>query len=348
MIKKLVSKIGKVYFSSPLVANIQLTNRCQLNCPFCFVSKEDPIDMKIEELKRQLVELKQMGCRTVVFGNGEPMLYPQIFEAVRLSKLFGFEVRIATSGSACTYNSLRRLKGIGLDLLTVSLNSVNREINELSRDGYKLAINAIRIACSLELNFSINYVALENNVSHFSELIQYANKFGAKSILIMREKVNSYGDIGYSYSMSSLNRLVENIRDSSVPIQVEACFCELTQLIHNKGKGPLQGCAAGRVIISILASGRYGPCSHLYSKHEYADSIFDYWEGTSILDQLRSADLTSSPCGICVNSELCCPCQALFPDVRDIVYHSREKCVLFAEKNGECCNLEGSHKDEYC
>lgn len=255
------------YLSAPVVVNIQLNSFCPLSCPFCFMSFADKKEMEWDKLKNYLIELKEMGCKTVSFGQGEPMVSTSVFKAVKFAHELGLRVNIVTSGYGITYNKLVRLKNCGLNEIRISLNSFKKEINEKSRDGFEYAINAVEIAKVIQMPFSMVYVAQEETMIDFEQYINKAIGYGAIGITVLREKMNHSGKIG-QYSETALKILHDCVIKSEIPIAIEECFCELKLLSINHIPSALQGCAAGRALMAISVDGEFMPCPHLYKKKE--------------------------------------------------------------------------------
>lgn len=73
----------------PRMIEVDLTNRCNLNCSFCIsreVVNHKPTDMKRETLEDIIYEASQYthGCGIVFTGGGEPCLHPRFREFVDL------------------------------------------------------------------------------------------------------------------------------------------------------------------------------------------------------------------------------------------------------------------------
>lgn len=288
-------------------------------------------DLPIATLHSLLVELSQLGCKTVLFGQGEPMVCSNIVEAVRLAHSLGFNVRIATSGAGCTYNKLRRLLESGLTEIHISVNSFSEMDNKKTRMGYQQAINAIELATNIGIYTKLNYVAQNETIEKFPEYIKYSLKYKVNGISILREKVDRNGKIG-NYSKNQLLKLSKYIRDSLIPIDIEECFCELKICLTERMKSPLQGCSAGRAMMAIGADGRFYPCSHLSSKAESFSSIAEYWNNSEILSKLREICLVDEPCCNCIYVNKCTACQAIYVDDRSSFYKSRVDCPVFIRK----------------
>lgn len=327
-INKLFSDCGNVYLTAPLIVNIQLNNYCPLSCPFCFMNFGEKAEISMKLLQKYFMELSVLGCRTITFGQGEPMVSSKIYDAVKMAHSHGFRVKIATSGAGCTYNKLRRLYEYGLNELSISINSFEKTINSKSRDGFDLAIVAMKTAIAVGIPFKVTYVAQEETMPHFEDYAQHAASLGATGISILREKVSATGNIE-NYTYGTLKHLAEQINKSPIPVEIEECFCELKVLITNREKAPLQGCAAGRAMMAITVSGEFMPCPHLYSKRESYSSLSTYWKSSPILANLRNICLNTPPCNKCKNVMRCSSCQAIYPDNRNDYYDNRKECPVY-------------------
>lgn len=123
--------------SSACMVIVDLTNRCNLNCPICFANANARgyvYEPTIEQIKGMLeVELnvKPNVCSIVQFSGGEPTLYPQFLEIVKETKKMGFKwVQIATNGIKIA-NSLeftKKCKEAGLDALYLQFDGFNDNI----------------------------------------------------------------------------------------------------------------------------------------------------------------------------------------------------------------------------
>jgi uncharacterized radical SAM superfamily Fe-S cluster-containing enzyme len=90
----------------PLLAVIDLTNRCNFNCPVCFAETPDKASayfLDLDTVRRMLAALLSHGpvpCRHVQFSGGEPTLHPRFLDIVRMARDMGFNhLQVATNGS---------------------------------------------------------------------------------------------------------------------------------------------------------------------------------------------------------------------------------------------------------
>ena len=64
----------------PMVINIELTDRCPLNCPYCYKELENSINLDFPVLSKALHEFSANGGKYVLLSGGEPLLYPHLLE----------------------------------------------------------------------------------------------------------------------------------------------------------------------------------------------------------------------------------------------------------------------------
>ena len=97
-------KEGKRPF--PVTLEIDLTNRCNHRCSFCFYAEhisinKDSLDTEI--IKKRLAEAKELGTKGISFtGGGEPMIHKNYEEILIFTKKLGFDVGTITNGSIIT------------------------------------------------------------------------------------------------------------------------------------------------------------------------------------------------------------------------------------------------------
>jgi MoaA/NifB/PqqE/SkfB family radical SAM enzyme len=138
----------EISHTPPFFVSVDLTRRCNLSCLHCryhsclseFPSPvDDPrSDMNPVVLDKLLCELEGMGTKEIIFaGEGEPILYPQFFDAVSKAKAAGMHVNVITNGTLLTEKVINKLIELKLDLLTVSLWASSKEEYEKLYPGTK-------------------------------------------------------------------------------------------------------------------------------------------------------------------------------------------------------------------
>ncbi len=129
--------VGKV----PLQVDLFAVDICNLKCPMC--PRQDHIPgkgyMDVELVKRVIDEATAFGLCAFNFGGlGEPTLYPDLFKVIKYAKEKGVvDVNMHTNGTRLEHDFNCQLIESGLDRLTISLNSANKEVYEKIMVGAK-------------------------------------------------------------------------------------------------------------------------------------------------------------------------------------------------------------------
>ena len=93
------------HLSSPCLAQIDLTNRCNMRCPICFANAGVTgrvFEPDFDEIVRQLQVLRDLRptpCTAIQFTGGEPTIHPDFLRIVTKAREMGFShIQIATNG----------------------------------------------------------------------------------------------------------------------------------------------------------------------------------------------------------------------------------------------------------
>ncbi len=94
-----------LHLSHTVLANLDLTNRCNMKCPICFANANqagyvyEPDYDTVVKMLETLRDEKPVPCTAVQFSGGEPTIYPRFFDVVKKAKELKFaQVQIATNG----------------------------------------------------------------------------------------------------------------------------------------------------------------------------------------------------------------------------------------------------------
>lgn len=135
--------------SPTALANIDLTNRCNMKCPICFANAMDAgyvYEPDFETVCKMLDCLrneKPIPCTAVQFSGGEPTVYPKLVEVIAAAKERKFaQVQIATNGIvfAKDYEKLKACAQAGLNTIYLQFDGLNDDIYMRSRGRKMMAV----------------------------------------------------------------------------------------------------------------------------------------------------------------------------------------------------------------
>lgn len=129
------------HLTSTLLANVDLTNRCNMRCPICFANAAaagyvlEPDRAQIREILARLANEKPVRCFAVQFSGGEPTVRDDLPDIIRDAKNMGFtQIQVATNG-------LRFSKDIDFakSVLDAGLNTVYLAFDGVTAYPYEVA-----------------------------------------------------------------------------------------------------------------------------------------------------------------------------------------------------------------
>ena len=125
------------------LANVDLTNRCNMNCPICFANANQQgyvYEPDFETICKMLDALRAeepIKCTAVQFSGGEPTIHPDFVKVVKAAKDRNFaQIQAATNGIvfAKNYELLKEASLSGLNSIYLSFDGVTDEIYLQARD----------------------------------------------------------------------------------------------------------------------------------------------------------------------------------------------------------------------
>ena len=123
------------------LANLDLTNRCNMTCPVCFANANasgylyEPDLETVRKMLQALRDQKPVACRIVQFSGGEPTIYPRFLDVLRLAKEMGFShTQVATNGlKFMDLEFAERAKEAGLHTLYLQFDGVCDDVYRRTR-----------------------------------------------------------------------------------------------------------------------------------------------------------------------------------------------------------------------
>jgi len=166
-------------FIPPVHLQINPTNACNLNCPFCSCALRNRWEqIEFERLMKFIRTCAGMGAMAMtITGGGEPLLYPNINELIRQSVSLGIKVGLVTNGT-----QFGKLLGSTIDRLTWIRISVG--------DHREMPWEAIyKVVCdSRQVDWAFSYVlSNEPNYHLIRTTIQFANQWGFTHVRLVTD-----------------------------------------------------------------------------------------------------------------------------------------------------------------
>lgn len=158
-------------------AGIRLTRQCNMKCIYCNINSAIRKDLTLDEWKKAVDIIKNLGAKEIVILGGEPTLYPYIVELVEyISKDAKLTCNLTTNAFG-NFDLVKQLLDNGLNSLGVSVDNLDFK-NSISPLKAKNGLNLIEYLTCNYVNPNItNYTVLnKKNVDSIVDLIKYMNE----------------------------------------------------------------------------------------------------------------------------------------------------------------------------
>jgi hypothetical protein len=128
----------KLHMSHSALANIVLTNRCDLTCWYCFFYAGrvgyiyEPTIEHIDEMTKILRAERPIPCNAVQLTGGEPCLRDDLVEIIKLVKSHGIDhIQLNTNGIRLAWEPefVRDVRQAGVNTLYLSFDGVSEKTN---------------------------------------------------------------------------------------------------------------------------------------------------------------------------------------------------------------------------
>ncbi|NYT02036.1 MAG: radical SAM protein [Methanosarcinales archaeon] len=130
------------HLTGTLLAIIDLTNRCNLNCPICFADSKnsgrlyEPSVQQIGEMMQNLRSERSNPCPAVQFSGGEPTLREDLAQIISMAREMGFsQIQLATNGLmlASSLDLCQNLRKAGLNTVYMQFDGLTDETYQAAR-----------------------------------------------------------------------------------------------------------------------------------------------------------------------------------------------------------------------
>lgn len=261
----------------PLEVVLNLTNRCNFRCIYCYGPYYDnpKADFTTEQIFKLIDELADLGTKSITLGGGEPLCRPDISEIIDYVKSKKIECGMNTNGSLIS----ERVEAVKkLDLICVSLDG-DKAANDANRgEGtYEKIMAGIKAAQAAGIIVHTNTVLTKNNINKIENIACQAKELGLKTELNLpfyqtsANKNNPALNLSDDECRAAINKIIE-LKKQGYPIMFSekvheyvARWPDYSQKMYRGQKPNFSHikCYAGRYMCFIDADGLVYPCVQL-------------------------------------------------------------------------------------
>ncbi len=309
----------------PALVSWNLTKKCNLKCPHCYMEAGRPADRELttDECLELIDEMQALGTEMLILTGGEPLLRKDIYEIARYASLQGIWVVMGTNGVLVTDEVAEKMVECGVKGVGISIDSLDPEKHNEFRggpDAWNYSVRALEICQAHDLEVLVQTTVMEMNRREIPEMIEFAHEKGAWAFnlyfLVQTGRGQKMNDLSPEKTEQILTDLV-HVQDDYRPMLVRSkCAPQFKQIAYDSGRGGLEsgGCMAGTQYCRITPNGDVTPCPYmdLVAGNVLERSFTDIWQTAPVLQELRRPEMLKGRCGACEFKKLCggCRCRA--------------------------------------
>ena len=165
-----------------IVTELDLTNRCNNNCPGCCGVKENGAELSREQIDLIIKSLSAMDCKGVILsGGGEPLISPHFAYALTELRRNGLKVGLNSNGLALT-EELAQLIADNCEYFRISLDAATAEMYQKTHgmpDGaFEKTVknmemfSSIKRACRSKVSFGVGFLTSKDTAKEMEDFVE--------------------------------------------------------------------------------------------------------------------------------------------------------------------------------
>jgi len=322
----------------PALAEIAVTENCNLSCVHCYVEKTGEPQLSFQEIKRIIDQLAQAGCFFITFTGGEPFLRKDFLDIIKYTREKDFSVDILSNGNLITASVAKKLAEMNISRAQISIYSAIPKVHDsVTRinGSFEKSKKAIKFLHNNKIKVHIACLIMSLNFSTYKTVRSLAKKMGVTWSISYPARARHSGEKD-TYSLRIRKEQLKKLL-----LENKKQFCQ--HFLREK-KEPV--CHAGSAICFISANGDLNPCVLFPLKlgNLKKEKLGDIWENSNILKKFRNVKISDFVnCKNCKFLEFCRLCPGMnYLEEGDILKPAKIDCQI-AKVVGRILNKKNKH-----
>src|SRR3982750_126031 len=285
---KLLDKIGREFSGynvlesgkrlvdrKPLQCSLYVTDQCNLDCAYCTEYDNSRPHPSIDDLKKWVWKIRELGTMRIALVGGEPLLHPDVVEIVRYCRELGFATSLTTNGFLLTRKLLGELEEAGLQSMQISVDRMTP--SPVTKKSFKTVLPKLDYFKDSKINLHITGVICKDTLPESRAVLETGLSRGIPTEvrLVHADPTNRFRGGGGSIEEleSFIESMIERKRAGEKIHTNEAILRYQLKLLRQQ---PHEWtCMAGYKLFFVSAQGKFWICSMVPTAKHIMDVTLD-------------------------------------------------------------------------
>jgi AdoMet-dependent heme synthase len=308
----------------PLVVSWNLTRKCNLKCPHCYINattQELKNELTTGESKNLIDQICEVSRPLLILSGGSPLLRPDVYDLVRYGASKGLKMGLGSNGSLIDATAAKRLKEAGIETVSISLDSHIPEQHDEFRGvpgSWEKAVGAIKALQENGVLVQVNTTLTQQNYDQIDDIMSLAENIGVENFhlffLVPTGRGVKMTDISPAKYESMIKTTFAKVAKHKLNVR-PSCAPQFMRIAKDMGLNMsrwIRGCLAGLYYCRVYPNGDVTPCPYLPIKlgNIREKSFKEIWFNSEMFKTLRNFDALKGKCGVCEHRAVCGGCRA--------------------------------------
>lgn len=185
----------------PFMINFELWNECNAQCTFCRTEDGDIYDlnpanqgkapipkgkMSLDMYKEIIEQSKDHVLIAVLYVNGEPLMYTDLYKALEYASERKVATLISTNGELLTEKNIQKLLDSGLDFIKIAISGFSQDVFTIQHRGCNIEkikqnlknLARLRDEGGHKILVMLDYIYYEYNAHEYQSALELGQELG--------------------------------------------------------------------------------------------------------------------------------------------------------------------------
>jgi len=225
-------------YPGPEIVHLEIANRCNLKCKYCYVGEKKGEELTTEQWKQIIKKLDTSGVFQITFGGGEPTLRDDLIELASYTKELGLNLTMTSNGILIPYFKKKELR---------LFDQINISYHKANASPLKVLRRALKHLQRRKVRRGINYCLSAQYLADVDKVVEVAKECDAEILFLVYKPV--VDDWANQVPPEGVMRVAKAQANAGVRISVDGASCNT--------------CVGAKRFMDIDHKGDVYPCSFI-------------------------------------------------------------------------------------